>query len=153
MDIEKRLQQLEDVRAIEQLKYQYAKYCDDRYDPEGIASLFTKDGRWVVDGEGGSMNGHEEIKAHFKALSTHIPWALHFITQPRVELHPDGQRATGYFYLLCMCTIGKDAVILTLNYTDQFVKRDGKWLFQELRGKTHQVSNWDQGWVKQRFRD
>lgn len=153
MDIEKRLQQLEDVRAIEQLKYQYAKYCDDRYDPEGIASLFTKDGRWVVDGEGGSMNGHEEIKAHFKALSTHIPWALHFITQPRVELHPDGQRATGCFYLLCMCTIGKDAVILTLNYTDQFVKRDGKWLFQELRGKTHQVSNWDQGWVKQRFRD
>lgn len=152
MTLEDRLQSLEDVRAIEQLKYQYAAFCDNRYDPEGIASLFTTDGRWLVDGEGGSMNGHEEIKAHFRALSAHIPWALHFITQPRVDLHADGKSATGYFYLLCLCTIGTDAVILTLNYTNQFVKQDGKWLFKELRGSTHQVSNWDQGWVKQKFR-
>lgn len=152
MDLEQRLQRLEDERAIEQLKYQYAAYCDNKYDPEGIASLFAEDGVWVVDGEGGSMNGHEEIKAHFRALSAHIPWALHFITQPRVVLADDGQSATGYFYLLCLCTIGEDAVILTLNYTNQFVKQNGKWLFKELRGSTHQVSNWDQGWVKQRFR-
>ena len=44
---------LEDVRAIEQLKYRYAAFCDHRYDPEGIASLFVEDGEWVVDGEGG----------------------------------------------------------------------------------------------------
>jgi uncharacterized protein (TIGR02246 family) len=152
MTLEQRLQRLEDIRAIEQLKYQYAAYCDDHYNPEGIAALFTADGRWVVDGEGGSMDGHEQIKKHFKALSGHIPWALHFITQPRVDLHDDGISATGYFYLLCMCTIGQDAVILTLNYTNQFLKQNGKWLFKELRGKTHQVSNWDQGWVKQKFR-
>ena len=85
--------------------------------------------------------------------------AIHFVTAPRVEIAADGQKATGYFYLLCLATIEsnedpakKDAVILTLNYTDQFVKRDGRWYFQELRGRTHQVSNWDQGWVKQRFR-
>lgn len=152
MSLEERLQRLEDVRAIEQLKYRYAAFCDNRYDPEGIASLFTPDGRWLVDGEGGSMDGHEEIKAHFRALSGHIPWALHFITQPRVDLNDDGKTATGYFYLLCLCTIGDDAVILTLNYTNKFEKRDGTWLFTELRGSTHQVSNWDQGWVKQRFR-
>lgn len=152
MSIEQRLQRLEDERAIEQLKFQYAAYCDDKYNPEGIASLFTEDGVWVVDGEGGSMNGHAEIKAHFTALSTHIPWALHFITQPRVVVAEDGLSATGYFYLLCLCTIGEDAVILTLNYTNQFRKVNGKWLFKELRGRTHQVSNWDQAWVKQRFR-
>jgi uncharacterized protein (TIGR02246 family) len=155
-----RLGRLEDVRAIEQLKYQYAAYCDDSYDPDGIASLFTEDGRWVVDGEGGSMDGCEEIKAHFRALSEKITWALHHVIAPRVELAEDGQSATGYFYLLCLCTIErtndpseKDAVILTVNYTDQFVKRDGTWYFHELLGKTHQVSNWDQGWVKQPFRD
>lgn len=152
MTLEQRLQRLEDERAIERLKYRYAAYCDDHYDPEGIASLFTADGRWLVDGEGGSMQGHEEIKAHFRALSAHIPWALHFVTQPRVEVADDGLRATGWFYLLCLCTIGEDAVVLTLNYTDLFVKQDGRWLFQELRGRTHQVSNWDQGWVKLRFR-
>ena len=158
-ELERRLSRLEDVRAIEQLKYRYAGFCDNRYDPEGIASLFTEDGRWVVDGEGGSMVGHEEIKAHFRALSEKITWAQHYVIAPRVELADDGQTATGYFYLLCLCTIErtddpaeKDAVILTLHYTDQFVKRDGQWYFQELLGRTHQVSNWDQGWVKQPFR-
>lgn len=152
MDIEQRLQRLEDVREIEALTYKYAAYCDDKYDPEGIASCFTEDGVWVVDGEGGSSNGRGEIKAHFTELSKHIPWALHFITQPRTEVDPDGESATCRCYLLCMCTIGEDAVILTLNYTNKYVKQNGQWLFKELRGRTHQVSNWDQGWVKQRFR-
>jgi len=154
-----RLGRLEDVRAIEQLKYRYAGYCDNSYDPEGIASLFVDDGRWVVDGEGGTMTGHEEIKAHFRALSEKITWAQHYMIAPRVEVADDGQSATGWFYLLCLCTIErtddpaeKDAVILTLNYTDQFVKRGGTWYFQELLGRTHQVSDWDQGWVKQPFR-
>jgi uncharacterized protein (TIGR02246 family) len=160
LSVEERLQRLEDVRAIEQLKYRYAGYCDNDYDPEGIAGLFTEDGRWVVDGEGGSMVGHEQIKAHFRALSSKISWALHYMIAPRIEIADDGEHATGYFYLLCLCTIEqsddptqKDAVILTVNYTDQFIKRDGQWLFEELLGRTHQVSNWDQGWVKQQFRD
>jgi len=158
-DLAQRLTRLEDLRAIEQLKYTYAGYCDDSYDPAGIASLFVEDGRWVVDGEGGSMVGHEEIKAHFRALSEKITWAQHYMIAPRIELADDGQSATGWFYLLCLCTIEsndvpdeKDAVILTVNYIDQFVKRDGRWYFQELLGKTNQVSNWDQGWVKQQFR-
>ena len=158
-ELAQRLGRLEDVRAIEQLKYKYAAYCDDSYDPEGIASLFTEDGRWVVDGEGGTMTGHDEIKAHFRALSEKITWAQHYMIAPKVELSEDGRSAVGRFYLLCLCTIErtddpaeKDAVILTLNYTDQFVKRDGTWYFQELLGSTHQVSNWDQGWVKQQFR-
>lgn len=158
LSIEERLQRLEDERAIEQLKYRYAGYCDNQYDPEGIASLFTEDGRWVVDGEGGSMVGHEEIKAHFRALSSKIPWALHYMIAPRIELADDGLSAVGYFYLLCLCTIeklegsGNDAVVLTVNYTDQFVKQDGQWLFQELLGRTHQVSNWVEGWVNQPMR-
>jgi uncharacterized protein (TIGR02246 family) len=152
MNIEQRLQRLEDVREIEQLKFQYASYCDDNYNSEGIASLFTEDGSWVVDGEGGSMRGHAEIKAHFKALPAHISWALHFVTQPQIDISEDGQSATGRFYLFCVCTIDGEAVVLTLNYTNKFRKQNGKWLFEELRGRTHQVSNWDQAWVKQPFR-
>jgi uncharacterized protein (TIGR02246 family) len=154
-----RLVRLEDVRAIEQLKYRYAGFCDDSYDPEGIAGLFVEDGRWVVDGEGATLTGHDEIKAHFRTLRERITWAQHYVIAPRVEVAADGQTALGWFYLICFCTIErtddpreKDAVILTLNYTDQFVKRDGTWYFQELLGRTHQVSNWDQGWVRQPFR-
>src|SRR5690348_16175527 len=85
-DLARRLTRLEDVRAIEQLKYRYAAFCDDNYDPDGIAGCFVDDGRWVVDGEGGSMVGHEEIKAHFRALSEKITWALHHVIAPRIEL-------------------------------------------------------------------
>ena len=158
-DLVRRLSRLEDIRAIEQLKYTYAGYCDNNYDPEGIASLFTDSGRWVVDGEGGSMDGHQEIKDHFRALSEKIPWALHYVIAPKIDLADDGKSAIGTFYLLCLCTIesndnpaDKDAVILTVNYTDTFVKQNGAWFFQELVGRTHQVSNWDQGWVRQPFR-
>lgn len=153
MTLEERVQRLEDIQAIERLTYDYAAYCDDKYNPEGIASLFTEDGVWVVDGEGGSNNNRSEIKAHFTELSQHISWAIHNVQNMRTDLAEDGKTATSYSYLLCFCTIGEDAVVLTLNYTNKYAKQvDGSWLFTELRGKTHQVSNWDQGWVKQQFR-
>ncbi|WP_405724243.1 hypothetical protein OG885_00210 [Streptomyces sp. NBC_00028] len=41
------------------------KYCDAGCDSEAIAGLFTADGRWVVDGEGASLNSREEIRKHF----------------------------------------------------------------------------------------
>ena len=40
-DVDRRLTHLEDVREIEQLKYRYASFCDDGYNPDGIASLFA----------------------------------------------------------------------------------------------------------------
>src|SRR6201993_3163774 len=39
--IERRLQVLEDVEAIRNLKARYAALCDNQYDADGIASLFT----------------------------------------------------------------------------------------------------------------
>ena len=158
-ELTRRLTALEDIRAIEQLKYEYAGYCDDAYNPDGIAGLFVEDGEWIVDGEGATLSGREAIRAHFAALSSKITWAQHYMIAPKVQLSDDGTTATGTFYLLCLCTIErtndpheKDAVILTLNYRDTFVKRDGRWFFKELIGRTHQVSDWDQGWVKQPFR-
>ena len=61
-----------------------------------------------------------------------------------------------YHYASC-CDRGydpatNDAVVLTLNYVDQFVKRGDRWLFKELRGTMHQASNWELGWVKQQWR-
>ena len=154
-----RLDHLEDVRAIEQLKYRYAALCDDGYDADGIASCFTEDGRWVVDGEGATLDGREAIRQHFAQLSHRIPWGLHFVTAPQIRIDEDGRTATGTFYLLCLCTIAssddsdeKDAVFLTITYFDHFVKQGDSWLFAELSGQTHQVSDWRQGWVAQPFR-
>ena len=157
--LEAELSRLRDIRAIEQLKYRYAGYCDDGYDPQGIASLFTEDGLWVVNGIGGDVVGRDAISEHFRTLSGTISWALHYVTAPQVELADDGVNAVGRFYLLCLCTVAQtekpdenDAVILTLNYVDKFVKRGDDWFFTELRGTMHQASNWELGWVRQQWR-
>ena len=44
--IERRLQALEDAQAIRNLKARYAALCDNQYDANGIASLFTEDAVW-----------------------------------------------------------------------------------------------------------
>src|SRR5437762_1356320 len=47
--IERRLQVLEDAEAIRNLKARYAALCDNQYDADGIASLFTEDADIVSD--------------------------------------------------------------------------------------------------------
>ena len=44
--IERRLQVLEDAEAIRNLKARYAALCDNQYDADGIAGLFTEDAVW-----------------------------------------------------------------------------------------------------------
>lgn len=44
--LERRVRALEDANAIRNLKARYAAYCDDQYNPDGIASLFAEDAVW-----------------------------------------------------------------------------------------------------------
>ena len=50
--IERRLQVLEDAEAIRNLKARYAALCDNQYDADGIAMLFTEDALWESPGLG-----------------------------------------------------------------------------------------------------
>ena len=45
-DIDRRLRVLEDIEAIKKLKSRYCYLCDDNYDADGLASLFTEDAVW-----------------------------------------------------------------------------------------------------------
>ena len=44
--LEARLRRLEDIEALKQLKAQYCAACDDGYDADRLASLFTEDAVW-----------------------------------------------------------------------------------------------------------
>lgn len=154
LSLEQRITRLEDIEAIKQLKYQYARYCDNQYDPVGISSLFVPDGHWIVTGIGGEATGHDEIKKHFNAASKDIVWVVHYIMSPEIELAADGNSATGRFYLNCLATIinkndrsQKDAVVMVGNYVDHFVKVNEKWYFKEISGAITQASEWTEGWV------
>ncbi len=157
--VSERLARLEDIEAIRNLKSRYARLCDQRYDPDGIAALFSADGIWQADAFGVRNEGPAAIHAYMTNASTRIPWALHFVMDPVVEVAPAGQSAVGTWYLLVLCSMlsnekphEEEPVIMSGTYQDDFVKVDGEWRFKHLRAFVAQVSNLDQGWVKQRYR-
>jgi SnoaL-like domain len=158
-DLEARLQRLEDIEAIRNVKMAYAKLCDEGYDADGIVALFARntDVEWVSD-VFGTHEGPDGIHAWFDNVDEEIHWAVHFMINPVVEVADDGQSAKGSFYLLELATMSApdggepDAVIMTGKYSDDFVKEDGEWRFKRIEINFDQVSNLDQGWVKQQFR-
>ncbi|MGH7917200.1 MAG: nuclear transport factor 2 family protein, partial [Candidatus Binataceae bacterium] len=48
--LEERVRVLEDIESIKRLKARYCAACDDNYNAEAIAALFTEDAIW--DGAG-----------------------------------------------------------------------------------------------------
>jgi hypothetical protein len=158
-DLEARIQRLEDIEAIRNVKMAYAKLCDEGYDADGIVGLFAqhKDVEWVSDVFGTHV-GRDGIHTWFENVNDEIQWAVHLMINPVVEVADDGQSAKGSFYLLELATMSAadggdpDAVIMTGKYADQFVKEDGEWRFERIEVNFEQVSNLDQGWVKQQFR-
>lgn len=150
--LEQRVQELEDIRACEQLMFQYEHYLDIGYDGDGIASLFVEDGLWEIKGCGGTAKGHEAIKNHAKNLGAAISWGQHNMMTPMITVAEDGQSARGTFCLICMITMTEndveDAYILIGKYDNKYVKVDGKWYFEELTGVIDQTAPWDKGWVK-----
>lgn len=135
----RRLAQLEDTRAIERLKHAYTAALDGGYDLDRICSLFTADGRWVATGFG-DFQGHAEIREFFGALAKEVAYAHHYASGPCIEISPSGREAAAEWALLCVAgrrhrddpSVQLPVVELG-RYYDRLVKREGRWLFAELR--------------------
>src|ERR1700738_4553480 len=75
--IERRLQVLEDAEAIRNLKARYAALCDNQYDADGIASMFTEDAVWESPGLG-RFEGREAIRDFSRGASGIFSFAIHY---------------------------------------------------------------------------
>lgn len=135
-DLEARFARLEDEAAIIRLKARYARFCDDGYDPEGIAGLFVPNGVWDGGELFGRAEGADAIRAFFAGASEYIPWALHFTLNPLIEVAPDGRTATGSWYLWqpCIRKRRRGAVLSWLagTYADTYERLDDGWRFREV---------------------
>ena len=101
-DFDARLTRLEDIEEIKQLKARYCAYCDDGYDPNGIAALFTEDGIWDGGRTFGKREGRDAIHRHFEAASQRISIARHQVMNPIITV--DGDEATADWLLFQPCT-------------------------------------------------
>jgi ketosteroid isomerase-like protein len=149
-DLEKRMQLVEDIEAIKNLKYQYCHYCDANYDADAIAALYTEDAIWEGGGIG-RFEGREAIRTFFKGASKSFKFAIHSVMNPIINVQ--GDRATGEWKLFQPCTVDGRAVWLSGVYSDDYVRTGGKWLFKHLRVKILFLTPYEDGWVKKQFVD
>ena len=149
-DLERRVKALEDVEDIKRLKARYCHYCDDNYDAEGIARLFTEDAVWD-GGIRGRADGREEIRQFFVGAPQRLPFAIHMVMNPVIEV--SGDTATGIWYLFQTCTYadGNRAVWGSGRYDEEYVRVNGEWKFKNLKLTSHFWTPFDEGWAKTPF--
>jgi hypothetical protein len=148
-ELARKVQMLEDIEAIRQLKHQYCAYCDDNYNPDGIAGLFVEDAVW--DGGGfGRYVGRDAIRNFFRGAPKLFSFAAHQVLNPIIKV--DGNRATGEWKLFQPCTLeGKDgprAMWLAAIYHDEYVKTPSGWKYQNLKVDALFFTPYEDGWVK-----
>ena len=161
LSVEERLGRLEDLESIRNLKSAYALHCDDNYDAEGFRKLFVDNSTWESNAFG-EYHGIEEIATFIRELPSQIHWALHYMVNPIINLNEDRTKASGRWILIEFATMAAvesstssdpEAVIISCAYHDDFVKTADGWRFERVRAHFHNVSAWDQGWVKQQYRE
>jgi len=127
-DLETRLTRLEDIRAIETLKWRYLRACD-RKQPEIVRACFVPDA--VIE-----YQGFERFEDRDSFVDTYIRFGcqphivdMHHGQNPIVEL-TGTDSANGYFDLFFyqMDLESGRHMQFAVAYDDVFVKRDGQWL-------------------------
>ena len=148
--LEARVRKLADIGEIKLLKARYAAACDNNYDADAIAELFTEDAVWDGD-KFGRAEGRENIRRFFRHAAEVFSFAIHHVMNPRIEV--DNDRATGQWYLLQPATRepGTQAVWLAAVYHDEYVRVSGKWLFKHLEVRSNFLTTYADGWAKRPF--
>lgn len=148
--IEDRLRVLEDLEEIRKLKARYAAACDDNYNADAIAALFTEDAVWD-GGALGTADGRTAIHKFFSRATEFFPFAIHNVINPIIDV--DGDRATAQWYLLQPATMakGNQAVWLAAVYHDEYVRLDGRWMINRLKVTSHFLTPYEEGWVRKPF--
>ena len=149
--MEERLARLEAIAEIKALKARYCAYCDDDYDPEGIANLFVPDGVWDGGPEFGSCVGREELKQFFSRVPDQIRFAAHLVLNPIIDVK-DADHATGKWRLLMPATVVSDGGApesrwLLCEYDEEYLRRDGCWMFKSLKLEVNFYAPHLKGWA------
>ena len=145
-DLEARIQALEEIEAIKQLKARYC-YLVDSGKWQDVVKLFTKDAR-IKFPFGAGKGTAAIINFYRETLPSQRSFILHTLHNPIIEIK--GEQATGKWYYQSSGTV------LSTNqarwgagiYHDKFVKENGGWKFKEIIVESIYSTPYDEGWAK-----
>ena len=147
--VEERLQRIEDIEAIRLLKHRYCAFCDDNYDADGIASLFTENAVWDA-GLFGRNEGREAIREYFRGTPDNISFAIHQVSNSAIEV--DGDSAEGSWYLWQPMVMRDEnrALWLAARYDELYLRQDGNWLIHDCKVQVRMLSPYEKGFGQER---
>jgi len=154
VELEVRLNRLEDIEAIRRLKCEHALASDDHPNLRArFMAIVTDD----IELDYGPEFGRHVGRAKLNELLNDTPfsWTFHIMVPKRIDLADDGRSATGIWYML-EPAVAKDpqsgeprAVWLGGVYTDTYRKQpDGRWLISRIQFDTKLMVPYDVGWSK-----
>lgn len=137
-----RVQRLEDLHALQQLRARYCQHLDDGRWAD-LVELFIPDCVFVGLS---TARGHVELRTFFSGLqdgSLNSWW--HFSSNETLAL--EGDTATGQTWLLQPCVVDGEPEIAAGRYVDKMVRcHDGQWRFAERRVTFFWWADLEHGW-------
>jgi len=83
--------------------------CDNQYDADGIAGLFTEDAVWESPALG-RFEGRDAIGNFFRGASSIFSFAIHYSLNGHIEVDGDTARARWYLFMPCTVAAGNQAM-------------------------------------------
>lgn len=115
-----------DRLAIQDLRARWAEAVNSR-DQALFASLWDEDGEWQLFDPTPTV-GRELIVAAWMEALAGFPRAMMFLSPGHLELSGDRGKGRVYHFEVGATSDGKNLRIFS-SYDDQYVKRNGAWLF------------------------
>lgn len=154
--IEQRLLVLEEVAAIERLKYEYGRLIDEGlagqapFPQAALLDQFSEDAIWQANVHG-RFEGRDEIGAFFARVAESVSFSLHYMVNPIIDLAPSLTEATGHWLTFETLTVNGQAAWLAATYDDVYTKAAGRWQFQQVTAQISFMTPYEHGWARQPF--
>jgi len=129
MNVETRLQRIEDRIEIKQLRHRYA-YAVDSHDWETFQTLFTDDAtiRFPQDNaEQSAFEGRDGLEAFGEAMDEHLIFSAHMMHNPVIDVK--GDTAAGTWYAEVPEVTPQGSVLIHGRYEDEYRRTSGGWRF------------------------
>jgi hypothetical protein len=147
-ELKERLQVLEDIEAIRRLKFRYASLCDNSFQADELATLFTEDAVWEAGDPWGDFVGPEAIRDFFLTMPERVSFAVHALSNGQIEV--DGNDATANWRTLIPVSViegdGINPSWMFCDYEDRYRKVFGNWLFTRVIVKVTKNFAHSDGW-------
>ncbi len=125
--MEKALQELLDVHAIQQLMVRYADRIDAN-DPEGAAACYTEDG---IGEYWGTFRGRKEISDVLSVILSMFSATSHHLTNTSISLDGDQATAMSYVYAFHRMAGTDEPLHYWGRWVDRLERTDEGWLFAQ----------------------